>query len=88
MTLYTYARDTLGTSACSGGCASAWPPLTATAAPAPPTGFSGKVTLIRRADGSQQVAYDGQPLYGFAGDAAPGQANGQGSGGVWFVVTK
>ena len=26
------------------------------------------------------------PLYRFAGDAAPGDTNGQGSGGVWFVV--
>ena len=26
------------------------------------------------------------PLYIFAGDAAPGDVNGQGSGGVWFVV--
>ena len=26
------------------------------------------------------------PLYRFAGDAAPGDINGQGSGGVWFVV--
>jgi predicted lipoprotein with Yx(FWY)xxD motif len=26
------------------------------------------------------------PLYRFAGDAAPGDTNGQGSGGVFFVV--
>jgi predicted lipoprotein with Yx(FWY)xxD motif len=88
MTLYMYARDTAGASVCTGGCASAWPPLTVTTAPAVPAGFSGKITLVKRDDGSQQVAYDGHPLYGFAGDTAPGQANGQGSGNVWFVVTK
>lgn len=88
MTLYTYARDTAGKSACTGGCAGAWPPLRATTVPALPAGFSGRVTLIARDDGSQQVAYDGHPLYGFSGDSAPGDANGQGSGGVWFVVTK
>ena len=26
------------------------------------------------------------PLYRFAGDAAPGDVNGQGSGEVWFVA--
>ena len=26
------------------------------------------------------------PLYTFSGDAAPGDVNGQGSGGSWFVV--
>jgi len=26
------------------------------------------------------------PLYRFAGDAAPGDTNGQGSGGSWFVI--
>jgi len=89
MTLYTYKPDgATGKSACTGGCASAWPPLAATAAPALPTGFAGKVTLITRDDGSKQVAYDGKPLYDFVGDSAPGDATGQGSGGVWFVVTK
>ena len=26
------------------------------------------------------------PLYRFAGDASPGDTNGQGSGGTWFAV--
>ena len=26
------------------------------------------------------------PLYTFSGDTAPGQTNGQGTGGSWFVV--
>ena len=33
-----------------------------------------------------QVTIDGWPLYFFANDAAPGDHNGQGVGGVWFVV--
>ena len=87
-TLYTYKPDGVGVSTCNGGCASAWPPLAASAAPTVPAAFAGKVTLITRADGSKQVAYNGHPLYRFSGDSAPGQANGQGSGGNWFVVTK
>ena len=37
-------------------------------------------------DGSTQVAYNGTPLYYFSGDIAPGQINGQGAGGVWWIV--
>jgi predicted lipoprotein with Yx(FWY)xxD motif len=39
-----------------------------------------------QADGSNQVTYAGKPLYHFAGDAKPGDTNGQGVGKVWFVV--
>ncbi len=73
-------------STCTGGCASAWPPFIVTAAPAAPAGAAGKITLITRADGGKQVAYNGAPLYTFSGDSAPGDANGQGSGGSWFVA--
>ena len=33
-----------------------------------------------------QVTYNGWPLYFYAGDTAPGDTNGQGQGGVWYVV--
>ncbi|HZI44358.1 MAG TPA: hypothetical protein VFD53_04000, partial [Ilumatobacter sp.] len=33
-----------------------------------------------------QATYNGWPLYFFAGDDAPGDTNGQGQGGVWYVV--
>jgi predicted lipoprotein with Yx(FWY)xxD motif len=45
---------------------------------------------ITRDDGSLQVTYNGWPLYLFAGDAAPGDTNGQGIdefGGLWFLVS-
>ena len=33
------------------------------------------------------MTYDGRPLYHFAGDAKPGDTNGQAVGNVWFVLT-
>ena len=41
---------------------------------------------ITRPDGTAQLAINGQPLYFYAGDAAPGATDGQGSNSVWWVV--
>ena len=35
---------------------------------------------------THQVAYNDIPLYYYAGDEQPGDINGQGVGGVWFIV--
>jgi predicted lipoprotein with Yx(FWY)xxD motif len=86
-TLYTYKPDSAGASACDGGCAKAWPPVAASAALGLPAGATGKVSLITRSDGTKQVAYNGRPPYAYSGDMGPGEANGQGLGGVWFVAT-
>ena len=44
-------------------------------------------SVVSRPEGSHQLTAGKWPLYRFSGDAAPGDTNGQGSGGVWFVVT-
>jgi len=86
-TMYLYEKDTQANqSVCTGQCAAAWPPVTASDATALPDGVSGKLTTFDRADGTKQVAYNGIPLYYFAKDAKAGDVNGQGIGGVWFVV--
>ena len=87
-TLYYRTSDAPPTSVCSGGCASAWPPIvvTGSSAPASSTTLPGKLSVQMTANG-EQVEYNGHPLYTFAGDSGPGQANGEGVGGVWFVVT-
>lgn len=76
-TLYTFDNDVAGsgTSACTGGCASAWPPFPV----ADPTasGASGELGSITRDDGSPQATYNGKPLYLFANDASPGDTNGK-----------
>ena len=91
VTLYVYKLDHDGnppTSTCTGGCASIWPPFVVPAGAhvAAGAGVSGKITTFTRSDGKTQVAYNGAPLYYYAGDNGPGQTNGQGIGGIWFVV--
>lgn len=84
MTLYYRTSDT-PTSVCSGGCASAWPPVLSTTMPSVSTTLPGTFSLMNDANGSQ-VAYNGHPLYTYSGDSAAGQANGQGFGNIWFVA--
>lgn len=81
MTVYTFTKDVKdsGTSACTGGCIAKWPALTvaAGATPAAGDGVTGKLaTITRPDDGTLQVTYNGLPLYFFANDKAPGDANG------------
>ena len=87
-TLYWFAPDTSTTSKCTGSCAAFWPPVKGPATAG--SGVTGMLGTITRPDGSTQAAYDGHPLYTYAGDSAPGQAKGNGlnvSGGVWHEVT-
>jgi predicted lipoprotein with Yx(FWY)xxD motif len=90
-TLYLFARDRNGKSACSRSCAVYWPPLIASGKLH--AGAGAKASLLgttRRADGRRQVTYRHHPLYRYAGDAAKGQVNGQGldtSGGEWWVLS-
>jgi predicted lipoprotein with Yx(FWY)xxD motif len=85
-TLYGFTQDANGMSTCNGACASAWPPLTI-AGSTLPAGLDASVfSVITRSDGSHQLKAGKWPLYRFAGDAAAGDVNGQGSGGSWFAV--
>jgi len=87
-TLYWFVPDTSTTSKCTGSCATYWPPVKGPATAG--SGVTGTLSTITRPDGSTQATYDGHPLYTYAGDTAPGQANGNGknlSGGVWHEVT-
>ncbi len=88
MTLYAFAKDTPGVSNCTGDCAKAWPPFTVDPADrlAVSATVKGKLDTIKISGGLLQVTYNGQPLYVFGKDAAPGDTNGQGVGGVWAVV--
>lgn len=89
LTVYWYGKDVKGgkTSACTGGCATAWPAVTGTPAAAPGVTLSGKLGTITRPGGIVQATYNGYPLYTYSGDSAPGLTGGNGVGGVWHVIT-
>jgi predicted lipoprotein with Yx(FWY)xxD motif len=88
MTLYLFQKDTkkAKTSACNGDCAKTWPAVLS----------NGKVELqgidskllgsIKRSDGTEQVTIGGWPVYTFSKDTKPGDANGNGVNGTWFVI--
>lgn len=82
MTLYTFDKDTAGTSNCNAGCAKAWPPLMAKEGAELPDGF----TTIKRKNGDMQIAYKDQPLYLWIQDKKPGQTTGDGVQGVWHIA--
>jgi predicted lipoprotein with Yx(FWY)xxD motif len=85
-TLYAFTKDKGDQSACSGQCATNWPALTGPATAG--TGVQAALlSTSTQANGDIQVTYDGRPLYYFAGDAKPGDTNGQGVGDAWFAVT-
>jgi predicted lipoprotein with Yx(FWY)xxD motif len=89
-TLYLFEADKNGKSACSGACATSWPPLIATGSATAGTGAVAKLlSTTKRSDGTMQATYHGHPLYLYAGDSAAGQTNGEGSkefGAEWYVL--
>lgn len=89
MTVYWYGKDVKnsGQSACTASCAAAWPPVAGAPVAAPGVKLSGTLGVITLPDGVVQATYNGYPLYSYASDMSPGQANGNGVGGVWHVIT-
>jgi predicted lipoprotein with Yx(FWY)xxD motif len=90
-TLYLFEADKPSISACSGTCATTWPPLTTSAKPQAGPGVSASMLgTIERADGKTEITYGGHPLYRYTGDSAAGQTAGEGSeafGAEWYVVS-
>ena len=86
LTLYALTDDTDGVSTCDDACADAWPPLTVADDELPAGLDPNLFSVAERSDGTFQLNAGKWPLYRYVGDAAPGDTNGQGSGGVWFVV--
>lgn len=83
MTLYTFAKDSNGKSACNGKCATNWPPLMAAAGAKSGDGYS----VIKRSDGKMQWAYKGKPLYTWIRDKKPGDITGDGFlNGAWHIA--
>ena len=53
--------------------------------PQPADHFPGQFALVKRSDGTEQITYDGMPLYTLKG-AKPLLTTGNGQGGVWHVI--
>ena len=90
-TLYLFKADFGTRSACAGTCAVPWPPLLASGKPTVSGGASAAlIATTRRANGTEQVTYDGHPLYVFANDTTAGETSGQGVtafGAAWYVLS-
>jgi predicted lipoprotein with Yx(FWY)xxD motif len=93
-TLYVFTKDSAGTSstaavsACTGTCASTWPPLLTNGAATAGTGVTASMLgTLTRSDGSVQVTYNGWPLYTYSKDMAAGDINGQGFKSLWYAIT-
>jgi predicted lipoprotein with Yx(FWY)xxD motif len=88
--LYAFTRDRAGRSACTGACASAWPPYVVNIRPQAGAGIDPSLLgTIRRSNRSRQVTYAGKPLYYYVGDRQPLQVlcqNVAEFGGLWLVV--
>jgi predicted lipoprotein with Yx(FWY)xxD motif len=86
-TLYAFKKDAEGKPTCAADCADAWPAAKVDGQIVPgPNLNAATFSLIPGVDGGQQLKAGKWPLYRFAGDSKAGDVNGQGSGGVWFVV--
>ncbi len=77
MALYSSDEEANGKIVCDSGCLSFWKPLKAGSATPTAAGDAGKLSVVKRPDGTKQVAANGRPLYTFAEDS-PGNVKGNG----------
>ena len=90
MTMYDFHKDKGTTSACYGACAEAWPPLLTKGAPKASGGAEASLLgVTKRKDGTEQVTYNGHPLYGFVEDQKSGDTTGndvKSFGASWYAL--
>jgi predicted lipoprotein with Yx(FWY)xxD motif len=86
--LYLSLNDTPGTNNCSPVCLTLWKPLLVNKRVVAGNGvLQADLGVILLQSGARQVTYRGAPLYYYFKDINPGDTNGQGMDGVWFLVT-
>ena len=85
-TIYAFEDDAGGQSNCNDPCSETWQPVDGDTA-IDITVDDDQFDTITREDGDEQLTLNGRPLYRFANDANPGDANGDGVGDVWFAVS-
>lgn len=83
MTLYTADSDRApNTSSCYDNCVHNWPAFN----PSQSDRESGDWKIIMRADGTEQWAYKGKPVYRFLLDRNAGDVKGDGIGNSWHAI--
>jgi predicted lipoprotein with Yx(FWY)xxD motif len=85
-TLYVFDNDEPNTSNCTGDCADNWPAAVVDAEFAVDDSLDDSIFSTIDGPAGTQLTVNQLPLYTFAADAAPGDVNGQGVGGVWWAV--
>lgn len=86
-TLYAFTKDKAGTSVCEDECIATWPALASRTKVTPGQGVDQSLLKnSQRSAGTFQATYGDWPLYYYAGDGGPGDLDGQGVDGEWFVV--
>ena len=87
--VYFFTKDVKdsGKSACTGACATTWPPVTTTSTMPAVDGVSGTIGTIPTADGKMQITINGMPIYFYSKDEDSGDTYGQGVLGIWFLVS-
>jgi predicted lipoprotein with Yx(FWY)xxD motif len=72
---------------CTAECLNDWLPLIVTGEVVTGEGLNKqKLGIIGLGDGTKQVTFGGLPLYYYLGDFKPGDTNGQGLDGLWFLA--
>lgn len=90
--LYYFSNDSKGTTTCYGACALTWPPYMATdglrvdASATDEGKATGTLSILTRADGSQQITYTGWPLYLYKEDVTVNDVKGHGVNKIWAIA--
>ncbi|MDV8148773.1 hypothetical protein [Arthrobacter sp. B10-11] len=89
MSVYFFTKDVKdsGTSACTGACIAAWPPVLTESDEPAVEGITGTVGTISTPEGKKQVTISGLPVYYYIKDKAAGDVTGQGVNDVWYLVS-
>lgn len=87
MSLYISLQDAPEKSNCNATCLTLWQPLLVNGKIIAGSGVTlANLGIITLPDGTHQVTYLGAPLYTYTKDVNPGDTNGHGVDGIWFLV--
>jgi predicted lipoprotein with Yx(FWY)xxD motif len=84
-TLYVFENDKAAASACTSGCATIWPALSASGTPTAGVGVMHAKLHIANGQVPRRMIYNGHLLYFFSGDMKPGQTMGT-KVSHWYAV--